>query len=699
MDRTENTRRTISICLLLAAVTLAAFWPVAKCDFIDFDDPEYVTENEQVARGLSWNGVLWAFQTGHAANWHPLTWLSHMLDVQLFGLNPMGHHLTNLVFHIANTLLLFLVLKRMTGALWRSAFVAGLFALHPLHVESVAWVSERKDVLSGFFFMLTLWAYVRYAEEARVSSLKSKGAESVSSVEGQSSRTETSAVRTGNPESSIQDRTHRISNHAGRYYALTLVLFALGLMSKPMLVTLPFVLLLLDYWPLRRLQLSGSAPRSPLPRLILEKLPFFTLAAASSALTFLVQTRAGAVGPLAGFSLMQRIANATVAYTSYLAKTLWPARLAVFYPLPASLPAIDVTVACAVLLLVMVWVIASARRSPHLIVGWLWFVVMLVPVIGLVKVGMQQMADRYTYLPLVGVFVAVVWEISDRLSASPLRLPVLGAAAGAALLACVLATGTQLNHWRDSERLFRHALGATQDNYLAHNNLGFALFTRGEIDEAIRHYETALRINPLYEDAHSNLGRALSERGKYDEAAAHFETTLRLRPDDVKAHNNLGNVLALQGKHEQAVIHFAEAVRPNPDHANAHNNLALSYGRLGRTGQAIAHYREALRSQPDFVAALNNLAWTLAAHPDAQFRNGAEAVQLATRACELTHYQQPIPLATLSAAYAEAGQFNEAVTLAERAQNLADPGRTALAARLQEMLDTFRAGRAYRTAD
>ncbi len=332
MDRTENTRRTISICLLLGAVTSAAFWPVAKCDFIDFDDQEYVTENEQVARGLSWDGVLWAFQTGHAANWHPLTWLSHMLDVQLFGLNPMGHHLTNLVFHVANTLLLFLVLKRMTGALWRSATVAGLFALHPLHVESVAWISERKDVLSAFFFMLTLWVYVRYAEEAKVLSLKPKSREGLSSVEGQTSRAETCAARIQNPESNIQDRTHRISNHAGRYYALTLVLFALGLMSKPMLVTLPFVLLLLDYWPLRRLQLSGSAPRSPLRQLILEKLPFFFLATVACVVTYQVQRSGGAVGTIGSFPIKLRMANAFMSCARYIRKMFWPDDLAAFYP-------------------------------------------------------------------------------------------------------------------------------------------------------------------------------------------------------------------------------------------------------------------------------------------------------------------------------------------------------------------------------
>ncbi len=339
MDRTTNTRRTISICLLLGAVTLAAFWPVTKCGFIHFDDPEYVTENEWVSQGLDWHRVMWAFRTSHAGNWHPLTWLSHMLDVQLFGLNPMGHHLTNLVFHIANTLLLFLVLKRMTGALWRSAFVAGLFALHPLHVESVAWISERKDVLSAFFFMLTLWAYVRYAEEAKVLSLKSKDGECVSNVEDQTSRAETCAARIQNPESKIQDRTHRISNHARRYYALTLLFFALGLMSKPMLVTVPFVLLLLDYWPLCRLGLLNSPPTNTenfrLSTLLREKLPFFALAAASCVVTFVVQQKQGAVAP-EGLPLDSRAANAALSYLCYVENFFWPTKLAIFYPHPGT---------------------------------------------------------------------------------------------------------------------------------------------------------------------------------------------------------------------------------------------------------------------------------------------------------------------------------------------------------------------------
>jgi Flp pilus assembly protein TadD len=592
-----------------------------------------------------------------------------MLDVQFFGLNAGRHHLTSLCLHVLNTVLLFLVLWRMTARRWQSAFVAALFALHPLHVQSVAWVAERKDVLSAFFFMATLIAYLRF----------------------------------------VARKAERQMAEAGMWFVIALVLFALGLMSKPMLVTLPFILLLLDYWPLRRLYVASLAPQpttadlpfplapqpSSLLHLLLEKLPFLALSAASCAVTLWAQREAGAVLPVAAMTFAQRLANAIVGCAGYLEQVFWPANLAVLYPIEGDVPAETVILSAAGLAAITGWAVWSLRARPHLGVGWFWYLGMLVPVIGLVQVGMQRMADRYTYLPLIGVFVMLAWEIPERLNRWGASRQVLVAAACAALLGCAVTTRAQLRCWRDSEALFRHAIATTPGNYVAHGGLGLHLFNHGKVDEAIREYETALRINPLYDVAHNDLGRALASQKQYDQAAAHFQTALSLRPDDAKALNNYGGVLVLQGRYEEAVRQFEHVVRIEPDHSAARNNLAISFRKLGRIGEAITQYREAIRLQPDSPEALNNLAWLLAACTDARFRNGNEAVGLATRACELTHYQNPVALATLASAYAETGKFSEAVTFAERAQQLALGPQPALPARLFLMLEDFRAGRAY----
>ena len=716
MDLVKKTRRTLLICLLLSVVTLITFWPQTGHDFITYDDPFYLTENTHVQQGLTWANVAWALRTGETGNWHPLTWLSHMLDVRLFGLRPGGHHLTSLLFHAANAVLLFLLLQRMTDASWRSALVAAMFALHPLHVQSVAWAAELKDVLSAFFFMLTLLAYAKYAEKA---------------------------------ESSNTQHVSHFTSHTLRslptsfYYVLALVLFALGLMSKPMLVTVPFVLLLLDYWPLQRLHLSTPSPEpstahpsSPLAvrpstlfRLSLEKLPFLALSAASSAMTLWAQSGGGAVVPVTVLPFPQRLANAVFAYVGYLEKMFWPAHLTILYPLREAVPIWTVIFSGAVLAAVTGWVVWNFRRRPYLAVGWFWFLGMLVPVIGLVQVGMQRMADRYTYLPLIGVFVMFAWEIPERLGNRRLSRNFLAAVASLALVACVAATSRQLGYWKDSEHLFGHALEVTPANYIALDNYGRALLKQGKLPEAVQSFAAAVALAPDLDAARCGLGTTLMEQGKDDEAADQFlrvielqpdhlvaqlqlgiirgrqgkleqaaeafSRMLRLRPDDAGAHNNLGNVLAQQGKHEEAVRQFEEAVRLKPDHAGAYNNLAISCKKLGRISEAIAHYREALRLEPNSLPALNNLAWTLAAHPDARFRNGAEAVGLATRACELTKHQNPTPLATLAAAYAETGQFQEAVSFAERAQEAAKGGQGALADRLAAMLEAFRAGGPY----
>ncbi|TMB07957.1 MAG: tetratricopeptide repeat protein, partial [Deltaproteobacteria bacterium] len=468
-------RRTLPIAVLLALATLLAYWRVVQCGYLNLDDDLYVTANPAVWGGLTLAGARWALTATHAGLWHPLTWLSHMLDVQLFGPNPAGHHATNLLLHVANVVVLLLVLVRATGALWPSAAVAALFALHPLHVESVAWVAERKDVLSGFFGLTTIWAYVRYAQRPA----------------------------------------------PGRY-ALVVLSLALGLMAKPMLVTLPLVLLLLDRWPLRR----GMSLR-----LVVEKLPLLALAAAASVMGIVAGQRADAVGSLARFPLEARLANALVSYARYLGKTLWPSRLAVFYPYPSAWPAWQLAGAAVLLAAVTTVAIVHMRRRPYLLVGWLWFLGMLFPVSGVVQDGSQAMADHFTYLPLIGLFVMVAWGGQDLLARCPVPPPALKASALALLLALGCTTWRQVGYWHDSTRLFTHALEVTSANWLAHNNLGDALAREGKLEEATGHFAESVRLEPSNPDAHYNLGVALHRQGRPAEATLHYREALRLAPD------------------------------------------------------------------------------------------------------------------------------------------------------------------------
>jgi tetratricopeptide (TPR) repeat protein len=707
-------RRTILICLILAAVSLALYWPITSHEFVSYDDGIYILENPHVNTGINWANVAWAFRTGYAGNWHPLTWISHMLDVECFGLRPGWHHLVNVLFHSANTVLLFLLLNRVTSSTWRSAFVAALFGWHPLHVESVAWAAERKDVLSAFFFTLTLLAYSAYAQNQK--------AISEAKVEIQNSKSET------NSKSGVRTSC----------YLLALACFALGLLSKPMLVTTPFLMLLLDLWPLRRLQPAASTlqtqttslgyPNVPLVRLLLEKLPFFALTIASCIATFIAQKRGGAVVSLKALSFGERLENATVAYGVYLVKTFWPAKLSILYPLRADVSIVAVIASSVILLSITVWTLWRVRSSPHLAVGWFWYLGMLVPVIGLVQVGMQQMADRYTYLPIIGVFIMLVWEVPDW-TTSMQRAKILGMTAVLTLLACVAATSRQLSYWQNSETLFGRAAQVTRNNYIAFSNHGQALFKQGGVEEAMAEYEKAISLEPNLDAARLGMGEALMQQGKlddaiaqfakvvevnpentaarlqvgvlrgrqarYEEAVAAFSEVLRRHPDDLAAHNNLGNVLTLEGKYDEAVEHFRKAVQIRPEHASSHNNLALAYKKLGRTADAIAEYREAIRLNPQQTEAINNLAWTLATDPNPQFRNGAEAVQLATRVCEMTGYQQPLALATIAAAYAESGRFDEAISFAEQALQIAQRTGSPLANRLQAILADFRSGKPY----
>jgi Flp pilus assembly protein TadD len=644
----ELRQKRLLLCLLLGLLSLLAYWPVAHCEFVGIDDPAYITENPKVQAGLTLDGVAWALRTGHAGNWHPVAWLSHMLDAQLYGLQPAGHHLTSLCFHLANTLLLFLLFNRMTGALWRSALVAGLFALHPLHVESVAWVSERKDVLSAFFGFLSLLAYVRYA------AVPSQGIGDMRQEMGD---------RGLDAGAGFTQHATRNTQYASLFYLLSLSCFALGLLSKPMLVTLPFVLLLLDYWPLRRLSFpSLQLSTTPLLRLVIEKLPFFLLSALSSAITYTVQHAGGAVMTTAELSLPGRIANVLVAYLSYLEKLIWPAGLAFFYPRPDQWPAWRVAGAVVVLvaisLLALRWV--SGRR--YLAVGWLWFLGTLVPVIGLVQVGEQAIADRYTYLPYIGLFVMAAWGAEELVRRSSALKTLIVSAAVAALAALLLVTLHQVPYWRTSEVLFRRALAVTQDN----------------------------------PTAQCLLGRALFKAGKLEEAEGHLLEALRLEPQDADLQLDCATVMAREGKFAEAVARFSEILRQRPGNADAHFALASIFAQQGDTGRAIDQYREGLKSRPDDPDALNNLAWIRAANSNAVFRNGAEAVQLARRACELTGNQKPMILGTLAAAYAEAGQFEPAVATAQKARDLAlVSGQHELAAKNQRLLELYQSHQAY----
>jgi Flp pilus assembly protein TadD len=618
-------RRELGVCLLLLSVTLAVYWQIGDHQFTNYDDTLYVTENPHVQRGLAGESVTWAFTATGEANWHPLTWLSHMVDCQLFGLRPGTHHLTSLFFHLANTVLLFATLHLMTGALWRPAFVAALFALHPLHVESVAWVAERKDVLSTLFWLLAMVAYTRYV---------------------------------GRPTRAR--------------YVVTLVAFGLGLMAKSMPVTLPFVLLLLDYWPLdrtalgrgesdppkrRRKRIRPSEQRLPLSRLLWEKTPFFALAAISSVVTFSLQQRAGAMGDTEVFPLSSRIANALISYIRYIGKMIWPSDLAVLYPHPGTnLPLWCAAGAGLAILGLSVLVVLVSRRRPYLAVGWFWYVGTLVPVIGLIQVGVQAYADRYTYVPLIGLFIMIAWGVPDLLGGWAHARTVLAVLAAAALAALAARTWTQLRYWKDSVSLFTHTLQVTTNNYVAQNNLGNALADRGRVEEAISHYTEALRIKPDHAEAYNNWGTILVEQGRLEEAVDRFLMALRAKPDYAAARSNLGLALARKGQREQAIAQYLEALRLDPAYAKAHNNLALVLAEGGQWAEAIAHYREALRLKPDYAEAHNNLGHLLVglARLDEAATQFAEAVRSKpdyARACN-----------NLGIVLARLGRLDEAVT-------------------------------------
>lgn len=611
------------LSLALILITAAVYWQVTDYDFINYDDPLYVTENPQVQAGLTQSGMIWAFTrlTGEETYWHPLTWLSHMLDCQFYGLNPSGHHFTNLLFHLVNVVVLFLALQRMTAAVWRSAAVAALFALHPLQVDTVAWITERKNVLGAFFGILTIFSYVRYAEKP-------------------------GATR----------------------YALVVTCFLLGLMAKPpALAPLPWLLLLLDFWPLRRMDLPAWAnrflepgdhlfpgweerqsqegadkpeirkqvqkqlpPRSAvsIQRAIFEKIPLMLFAIAGSAITWMAHAKLKMMVYEGQPAFAERLANATVSCWRYLRRTAWPHDLAIFYPYSGATSLGLAIVLGSVMIGALALAIGSARRKPYVTVGVLWFLGALGPFIGLVQVGAQAMADRFVYFPIIGLFITVVWAAADWMTRWRHGRAALFILSAVVFISCAIATWCQVAHWKNSETLFRHALSVTTANYLAHNNLA--------------------------------------------------------------------NALARSGRANEAKVHYTEALRIKPDYIDAYYNLGLIRANEGQPKEAIALYREALRLDPNHAPTLNNFAWLLAACPNAEYRNGSEAVRLAERACELTGYKRAVMIGTLAAAYAEAGRFPEAINAAEKARQQAlATSQAELARKNQDLMELYKSGRPY----
>jgi Flp pilus assembly protein TadD len=726
MKAIPSTNRVLSrwavpgICLFLAAITWLVFGQTLRHEFINYDDEIYVYENPQVAAGLTLHGIIWTFTHVVCGNWHPLTVISHMVDCQLYGLRPAGHHFTNVLLHTIAVILLFLVLRQMTGALWRSAFVAAIFAIHPLHVESVAWVAERKDVLSAVLFMLTLGAYTRYVRTLSLTS-----------------------------------------------YLIVLLLFALGLTAKPMLVTLPFVLLLLDYWPMKRFASETLAKSNygrrvehlaNVRRIFLEKIPLLFLSAGSCLATVVAQHHF--IDPIDKLSLMERLGNAAVATMVYLRQMVLPIGLSVFYPHPRHRLSIT-HIAAAVLLLIAISAGAFVLRRKHayFLTGWCWFLGMLVPVIGIVQVGVQARADRYTYLPQIGLYILLIWLVADMSSARRNRGIVLGPVMAFLVLILMWCAWKQTTYWRDSRSLWVQALAVNSENDTAHNALSDVALRENRLDEAVFHARKALEIRPDSADAHSNLGIALSgtgrreeariqfqkvlatspnrprvhynlatlllDSGRLDDAIAEFQKELKIHPDFVEAYSNLGialtrkgelddalahfqkalemdsgrpkvhynvaTVLLQKGQRDQAIAHLEKELQINPASAEAHNDLGIAWSQEGRIDQAISEWQKTLELEPNNLNAHCNLAWIFATFPDDAIRNGTKAVSLAERALQLSGERDPRIYRLLAAAYAENGQFDEAIETAQRGSHLAiEQENYALADRLESNVDLYR---------
>ena len=672
---TVSRGRRVLVCLLLAAVTVAVYWRVAGYDFINIDDHVYFGENQHVLAGLTWRNVAWAFHTTLDASWYPLSWLSFMLDAELFGRSPAGPHLMNVALHVANAILLLLLLERLTGSFWRSAFVAGLFALHPVHVESVAWVSERKDVLSTLFGLLTLLVYTRFAATA------AKG-----------------------------------FRRAVPTYGLTLLLFALSLLSKPMLVTLPFVMLLLDYWPLRRLEVQHVPGRpSRLPRLLLEKVPFLLLSIVSSIITVIVHKQAGAIASLGSVSTTARVENAFVSYARYLGQIVWPAGLGMPYLHPRHWSLGPVSLGVALVVGVSAAALWLGRRRPYLLVGWFWFLGTLVPVIGLIQWGNQSMADRFMYVPSIGLFIMLAWGLGAMLGQRRWSPTAIGSAALLVLLALALRARDQVGYWRDSETFFRHTIAVTTGNYVAYDclgsaldrkgkqaealrylsesvrlqprypeaqyDLGTALMQGGRVDEAVPYLNAAVKYNPAFATAHINLGKALLKQGKLDEAAAHLSKAAQLTPDDPEAHYNLGTVLLVQAKPDEAIACFSEALRLKPEYAEAHENLGIALMGQGKPAEGAADFAAAVRLNPGNPTAHDNLGLALL-----ELKRPGEAADQFSEALRLEP-DAPKPHYHLALALVSQDRRKDALPQAQKARDLAlAAGQPALAVKAAALL-------------
>ncbi len=610
LRKTSRLWLSVWVCILLVVLTWLVFGQTLWHDFINYDDPRYVYENTKITGGLSISGIAWAFTHIHSLNWHPLTTISHMIDCQLYGLKAGWHHFTNVLLHTLAAMLLFLALQQMTGAVWRSAFVAAVFAIHPLRVESVSWIAERKDVLSGVFFMLTLLAYLYYVCVPRV-----------------------------------------------RGYLPVVFLFACGLMCKPMLVTLPFVLLLLDYWPLDRI-------KGQLWKRVAEKIPLIALSAVSSVITFLVQK--GAVGRTEELPILERINNAIISYVLYIWQMLWPVNLAVFYPHPENrLPLWEIVSCFLLLICITVTAIALRKQRPYLLTGWLWYLGMLVPVIGLVQVGWQGRADRYTYLPQIGLYIAATWAVTDLTALYRHQRATLSTAAIVVIAALSCCAWVQTSYWLDSETLFRHALAVTTNNDVAENNLGIVFLGQGKLDEAISLLQSATDLRPDNSPAHENLAKALLQKGQVADALIHYRKLLELQPDNMEVHNIVGTVLVQQGSVQEGVEEWQKVLAIQPDNGNA----------------------------------MSNLAWVFATSPDRSLRDGPKAVELAEQALRISGGRIPILFRTLAAAYAESGKFSKAIQTAQQGIELANSqGNSGLATELQGNIALYQDQRPLRDA-
>jgi tetratricopeptide (TPR) repeat protein len=636
----------LGVCAVIVVLVWTIFGQTLGHDFVNYDDKTYVYGNALVTAGLSPHGLSQAFVDIQTNNWHPLTIISHMIDCQLYGLKAGGHHFTNVLLHTIAAVLLFFWLLNVTGRFWSTAFITALFAIHPLRVESVAWIAERKDVLSAVFFFLTLGAYSRYTR----------------------------------------------ARSFGRYLTMS-ILFACGLMSKPMLVTTPVVLLLLDFWPLKRI-----ADRKSFWRMTWEKLPFFALSAVASIVAFALQVHSPAsVGQL---PFGWRLQNALVSYVTYVWQMFWPANLAPFYPHPDDRLALWQATLAAVFLIAITWLVFALRRNrPYLLVGWLWYLIMLLPVIGIVEVGLQGHADRYTYLPHVGLYVALTWLTADVVRSLPHRKEIFATLGTAVIITLSGCAWKQTTYWRNSETLWTRALSVTSNNDVALTNLGTLLMERGQLDDALSYFQKALAVRSGSEHQHYNLslalihdstGNVLARKGRLDDAIVHFRQAIQLRPDFPDAHYNLGVALLQKEDLDGAIAEWRTTLSIHPYDAGAHTSLGNALVQKGLLREAADHYEKALQSEPDSILPLNNLAWVMSTGPDDSLRNNEMAVQLATKANQLSKENNPVFIRTLAAAYAQAGQFEKAIEIARRAAEQANAqGVHDLAVQIQEEVDLY----------